>query len=298
MDTRKYFLIVNLIAGQGRCKEIFPKVRESLDRRKVDYDLHYTNEPLEAVDVAKMGIEAGFTHIIAMGGDGTVNEVANGILSAAGDAVLGVIPAGTGNDFIRMLGIPADPFAAIDLILSEHERWIDLGRIADDRYFVNGLGIGIDAQVARDVLAMERFRGTAAYLYSAVKEVFRFKAFPVKLSGKGWEESYELISLGLANGKYCGGGFKLAPRADITDGLVDVAAIEDFPKLERLIRLPQARKGTHLKLAKVHYWQEEAVTVSSPARLVAHIDGEPYRLPGKEFTVRAVPRALHVIARA
>ncbi len=296
MTTRKYFLIVNLIAGQGRCKEIFPKVKEALDRRKVDYDLHYTNEPLEAVDVAKMGIEAGFTHIVAMGGDGTVNEVTNGILDADGDAVLGVIPAGTGNDFIRMLGIPADPLAAIDLILSGHERTIDLGRVGEDRYFVNGLGIGIDAQVARDVLAMEHFHGAAAYIYSAVKEVFRFKAFPVKLSGDGWEKEFDLISLGLANGKYCGGGFKLTPRADLTDGLVDIAAIEDFPKLERLIRLPQARKGTHLKLSKVHYWQEKSVTISSPARLVAHIDGEPYRLPGKEFAVSAVPKALRVIA--
>ena len=297
MNTRKYFLIVNLIAGQGRCKALFPKVKRVLDRRKVDYDLHYTNEPMEAVDVAQMGIEAGFTHIVAMGGDGTVNEVTNGIVTSATDAVLGVIPAGTGNDFIRMLGIPPDPFAAIDLLLSDHERTIDLGRVGEDRYFVNGLGIGIDAQVARDVLGMERSRGAAAYLYAAVKEIFRFKAFPVELAGDGWKEEYELISLGLANGRYCGGGFKLAPRADITDGLVDISAIEDFPKLERLIRLPQARKGNHLKLAKVHYWQERAVTVSSPARLVAHIDGEPYKIPGKEFTVRAVPNALRVIAR-
>jgi len=298
MDTRKYFLIVNLIAGQGRCKELFPKVRAELDRRRIDYDLHYTNEPLEAIDVAEMGIEAGFTHIIAMGGDGTVNEVANGIIAADGEAILGVIPAGTGNDFIRMLGIPSDPLAAIELLVSGHERWIDLGQVSNDRYFVNALGIGIDAQVALDVLKMERFRGTAAYLYAAIREVFRFKAFPVKLTGKDWESEYTCISLGLANGKYCGGGFKLAPRADLDDGLVDITAIEDFPKLERLIRLPQARKGAHLKLSKVHYWQEKAVTVSLPSRLVAHIDGEPYKLPDKTFAVRAVPHALRVIARA
>ncbi|MDD5646514.1 MAG: acylglycerol kinase family protein, partial [Candidatus Bipolaricaulis sp.] len=98
MPTEKYFLIVNLIAGRGHCKTLFPKVKLELDRRGIDYDLHYTNEPLEAVDVAKMGIEAGFTRIVAMGGDGTVNEVANGLLGT--NAMPGVIPAGTGNDFV------------------------------------------------------------------------------------------------------------------------------------------------------------------------------------------------------
>lgn len=98
MPTEKYFLIVNLIAGRGHCKAIFPKVKQALDRLPIEYDLHFTNEPLEAVDVAKMGVEAGFTRIAAMGGDGTVNEVANGLLGA--NVTLGVIPAGTGNDFI------------------------------------------------------------------------------------------------------------------------------------------------------------------------------------------------------
>src|SRR5512136_1941826 len=97
MNGEKHFLIVNLIAGQGRCKAAFPRVKAALERTHMAYDLHYTNEPMEAVDVAKMGVEAGFKRIIAMGGDGTVNEVANGLIGS--DAVLGVIPAGTGNDF-------------------------------------------------------------------------------------------------------------------------------------------------------------------------------------------------------
>jgi len=293
MEKRRYFLIVNLIAGQGRCKELFPKVKQELDRRGIEYDLHCTNEPLEAIDVAEMGIAAGFTHIVAMGGDGTVNEVANGLVGSA--ATLGVIPAGTGNDFIRMAGIPADYADAIALLETGRIREIDLGRVGEDRYFVNGLGIGIDAQVARDVLKMERMRGALAYLYAAVKEVFRFQAFPVSLSGDGWTAEHTCISLGIANGKYCGGGFKLAPLADIDDELIDIAAIEDFAKLERLIRLPQARKGSHLKLSRVHYRQERAVTVSSPSRLIAHIDGEPYHLPRDSFEVTVAPKALRVL---
>jgi len=297
MDKRRYFLIVNLIAGQGHCKEIFPQVKAELDRRGLDYDLHFTNEPLEAIDVAQMVIEAGFTHIVAMGGDGTINEVANGVLNSKSSYPLGVIPAGSGNDFVRMTGIPADPMHAIDTLVSGEERTIDLGHIVGDRYFVNGLGIGIDAQVARDVLKMERLRGTTAYLYAAIKEVIRFKAFPVKLTGTDWIEEREFISLGIANNKYAGGGFKLAPRAEIDDGLVDITAIEDFSsRFKRLINLPKARKGTHLKLNEVHYHQDRSVTVSSTAKLIAHIDGEVYRLPKSPFEVAVAPKALQVIA--
>jgi len=290
---RKFFLIVNLIAGHGRCKEIFPRVREEIDRRGIEYDLHYTNEPLEATDVCRMGLEAGFTHIVAMGGDGTINEVANGLRGT--DAVLCVIPAGNGNDFVRTMGMPADPIAALDILGGDHVRTIDLGFVADDRCVINGLGVGLDAQVARDVMAMERLRGVPAYLSAAVRQVFKFKAFPVTLEVEGWKLEVDCLSLGIANGPFCGGGFKLAPNASVDDGLIDIAAISDFPKLERLIRLPQARAGKHLSLSEVHYKQVTEVTVSSPGKLVAHIDGEPYRLPRESFTVRVLPDALNVL---
>ena len=290
------FLIVNLIAGQGRCKTLFPKVKAELDRREVKYELHYTNEPQEATDVAKWGIEAGFRRIVAMGGDGTVNEVVNGLLDK--DAVLAVIPAGTGNDFIRMLGIPPNPFDALDTLTNGRERTMDLGRVADDRCFVNGLGIGIDAQVARDVLRMERLRGAAAYASAAVKEVFRFKAFPVTIESADWRLDITCLSLGVANGKYSGGGFKLAPKADIVDGMIDISAIEDYSKLGRLVRLPRVRAGKHVEWRKVHYRQLTEATIASPKKLIAHIDGEPYRLPSDSFSVRVVPDALRVLVPA
>jgi len=288
-----YFFIVNLIAGQGRCKELYPKVKRELDRRKIQYDLHFTNEPMEAIDVAKMGIEAGFSHIVAVGGDGTVNEVVNGLLGS--DATLAVIPAGTGNDFIRMLGIPSNPMQAIDTLLDGAPRIMDLGQVDGDRCFVNGLGIGLDAQVARDVLKMERLRGAPAYITAAVREVFRFRAFPVTLSTP--EEQLELtcLSLGIANGIFAGGGFKLAPRADINDGLIDISALGDYPKLERLYRLPKVRAGKHANWKNVTYRQTSEVTISSPKKLIAHVDGEPYRLPGESFTVRALPQVLRVL---
>lgn len=248
---------------------------------------------MEATDVCKMGLEAGFSHIVAMGGDGTVNEVANGLLGA--DGVLCVIPAGNGNDFVRTTGIPADPFKAIDILQRGATRTIDLGRVDGDRCFVNGLGIGIDAKVARDVMAMKRLRGVPAYLTAAVNGVFTFKAFPVTLTSGDWSLQLECLSLGAANGPYCGGGFKLAPEAQIDDGQIDVYAIGDFSKPERLIRLPQARAGKHLRLSRVQYRQVQDVTIASDAKLVAHIDGEAYRLPREPFQVETIPNAVRVL---
>ena len=291
-----YFFIVNLIAGQGRCKELFPKIKVELDRRRLSYDLHFTNEPMEAVDAAKMGIDAGFTNIVAMGGDGTVNEVANGLLGS--DATLAVIPAGTGNDFIRMLGIPSNPMQAIDTLLDGVTRTIDLGQIDSDRCFVNGIGIGIDAQVARTVMKMTRLKGASAYLTAAVKEVFRFPSFQVTLSMPDEEVEVSCLSLSIANGIFAGGGFKLAPRANITDGLIDISALGDYSKLERLYRLPQVRAGKHVDWRKTVYRQTSEVTISSPKKLIAHVDGEPYRFPNDSFTVKALPKALRVLAPA
>ena len=288
-----YFFIVNLIAGQGRCKELFPKIKFELDRRRVDYDLHFTNEPMEAVDVTKMGIDAGFSHIVAMGGDGTINEVANGLLGS--EATLAVIPAGTGNDFVRMLGIPSNPMQAIGTLLDGITRTIDLGQIGDGRCFINGLGIGLDAQVARDVLKMERMRGAPAYLTAAIRQVFKFQAFPVTLSTTEEQLDLTCLSLGIANGIFAGGGFKLAPKADIEDGLIDISALGDYPKLERLYRLPKVRAGKHADWRKTTYRQTSEVTVSSPKKLIAHVDGEPYRLPSDSFTVKALPQALRVL---
>jgi len=207
-------------------------------------------------------------------------------------------PAGNGNDFVRTVGIPIDPIDALDVLMHGTTRTIDVGRVAEDRCVVNGLGVGIDAQVARDVLKMERLRGVPAYLTAAVKEVFRFKAFPITLTAEDWNLEFKCLSLGIANGPFCGGGFKLAPLAKVDDGRIDVAAVGDFPRLERLIRLPQARAGKHLGLSCVHYRQVESVTVSSPSKLVAHVDGEPYKLPRGAVPRRGRPNALRVLVPA
>ena len=296
-ETRKprHFVIVNPVAGHGRCGRLFRGVRRELTRRGLDFDFHYTNEPLEAPDVAKMVIEEGFTDIVAMGGDGTINEVVNGMLDTGSDLPLAVIPAGSGNDFARMNRIPLDPVKAIDVLLGGRHALTDVGSVNADQYFVNGLGIGLDAQVAKDVQSSTHSRGAAAYLAAAIRQAFRFDAFPITLRSQDWHQTFSCISLGIANGRYVGGGFQMAPRARVNDGLLDVCIVEDMPKAKRIVSLPKARKGTHLALPAVTYRQLKEVEVSSSGKLVAHIDGEPYRLPTESFHVRLCPQCLRLV---
>jgi YegS/Rv2252/BmrU family lipid kinase len=295
VDTRKYFVIINPVAGHGRSNSLFPTVRNELTRRGLDFDYHYTNEPMEAPDVAKMVIEEGFTDLVAMGGDGTINEVVNGMMSVGSELPLAVIPAGSGNDFARMNGIPLHPMAAIDLLRDGRQAAIDLGNVGGDRFFVNGLGIGIDAQVASDVLKSVHSRGVAAYLLAAVRQCFLFTPFQVALAHGEWEKQVSCISLGVANGKYVGGGFKMAPAAETADGLLDVCVVENMPRLKRLLALPKARAGKHLQLREVVYRQVTSISISSESGLVAHLDGEPYRCPSSSFAVSVCPKALRVV---
>ena len=297
MKAPSFFLIVNPIAGHRRGAAVFPEVRRELERRKAEFDYYFTNEPMEAADIAKMVIEKGYTQIVAMGGDGTINEVVNGMIELGCEMPLGVIPTGNGNDFARMHGIPLSPLDAISVLFSGRNTVIDLGYVEEDRYFVNGIGIGIDAQVARDVLLAKRLRGAPAYYLSAVRQVLSFHAFSVSVSVAGDDccKEHRLISLGIANGKYAGGGFQMAPRAKTNDGLLDLCAIEDMPVLKRLVSLPLARRGGHIGLSEVDYRQAPGFEVSSPTKLIAHMDGEEHWIPKPSFRVSVAKSALQVL---
>jgi YegS/Rv2252/BmrU family lipid kinase len=292
----KSLLIANLTAGRGRAKKLIKPVCRELNRLGIKYELQSTPQAREATAMAKYGVDAGFPRIIALGGDGTINEVINGLIGS--DVILGVIPAGMGNDFIRMNGIPRDPIKAVSLLHSNKMLTVDLGRLdwaGGSRYFVNGIGIGIDAQVAQNVRKMKWMRGTPAYLYASLQAVIKFRAFTALVSGTDWQEKRRYISLNIANGKYCGGGFNLAPLAKIDDRLLDLCAIGDYSIPKRILYLPRARNGEHINLSQVQYWQDKQIVIDSPVPLVAHIDGELLRLPIGKCTAHIVPQAIKIL---
>ncbi|MFQ5794397.1 MAG: diacylglycerol/lipid kinase family protein [Candidatus Bipolaricaulia bacterium] len=300
MDRQPVFLLVNPIAGKGRTRRLFPRIQRALSDRGIRFEYRWTTGPGEATELARDAVGGGFERIVAVGGDGTIHEVVNGILEREKEkekereTALGVIPTGSGNDFVKSAGIPTDPFRALALVESGIVTRIDVGRIGN-RYFANGLGIGLDGAVAAQMRNMRLLRGEIAYLYATVRQVLTFKNFPIKIETPEWSYQGRSLLLGLSNGRYHGGDFKLCPQAASDDGLLDLYVFEDLPVIQRLCQIPKVRVGEHMTLEVFHLHKTPKARISSPKPLIAHMDGEPMRLSGEAFEVEAVPEAIRVI---
>jgi len=282
-------LIINPTAGRGRVRQFLPRLLRELSAAGVPFEHTLTTQPGEARELARCAAERGVLSIIAAGGDGTVHEVANGLMQAGNpDTTLGIIPLGSGNDLVKALGLPLDPLAAIAVVKQEQRRWIDLGQLGS-RYFVNGLGIGLDGAVAWRNSRLKHLRGEWAYLWGALREAVSFRSFSLKLQALDWTYEGGALLTGACNGPFQGGNFRMAPQAQPDDGLLDLYVIENFSILERLVHLPDVRRGSHLRLKQVHLVKVPWVSLEIERPILAHMDGEPFTLaPGAhQVTVKA-----------
>ena len=291
------FVIVNLLAGRGRCRRLWPIIEHALRRSQLPFHHVFTEAPGAAIAVARRAAR-DFATIVAVGGDGTIHEVATGLMGTP--AKLGIIPAGTGNDFVKMLGIPPkDPLQAIPILEAGCTKRVDVGRVGE-RYFVNGLGVGLDGAVAWRVFRSWRWPALARwiYLYSAVYEALYYRSSEMEVTAPSWRVSGRLLMVGASNGRYHGGDFKLVPEAEIDDGLFDVYMISDMPPLRRLREIPKTRRGEHIFLPEVQIKRAPWVEIVSEKPLVGHLDGEPIEFPPGKLRVELLPKALEVIVRA
>lgn len=259
---------------------------------KIPFDHYFTSKSGEATILAKEGINRGYTHIISVGGDGTAHEVINGM--AGSKVIFGMVPAGSGNDFPKAVGIPLDISKAIELLAGYNTKRVDLGILAD-QYFINGLGIGLDGAVAHRFRRLKRLRGELGYFLSAIQEALTFKSFDVEIIIPNWSYIGPVLLTGVTNGPYHGGGFKIAPNARVDDGLLDIYIFHDLPKLQRLIHLPKVRSGSHIKLKEVEIKNTESVEINLTSKVQAHMDGEPILLEPGVHRVQVVPKVLEII---
>lgn len=275
--TRAFF-VVNPAAGGGRTLRAWPRLREALAARGVAFESAETTGPDSAVTLTRRAVERGWPRVVAVGGDGTLNEVVNGLADAGGNfrGVLGAIPTGRGCDACRNLALSTDPLAALARVLDGGETRVDVGAVewpgGGTRYFINAAGVGFDAVVARRAVS-RRLRGTLPYLL-AVAETIRVHR-PVRAI---LEEDGRVIWSGLmaaavaANGAHYGGGMKIAPGADPADGLLDLVVLGDLGRLELLRWLPTVYSGGHLANPKVATRRAQAIVVNASAPV--HVDGE------------------------
>ena len=261
-------------------------------------EIRLTSKPGSAARFARTAIKNGRQTIVAAGGDGTLNEVINGIGENLGDARVGLLPLGTGNDFARSIGMLVDVEEAIDVIQAGETRAVDLVRVTSDdvRYFVNVSAGGFSGLVNEKLTPeMKQAWGPLAYLRGAAAALSELRAYRTTLAFDSAESlTLELYNVVVANGRYVAGGMLIAPEAAIDDGLLDVVLIPQRPAAELALVVAQIALGTHLSSDAVIHRRTRKLTVNSKPGMWFNVDGE---LVGNEpATFEIVPRALRFIA--
>jgi YegS/Rv2252/BmrU family lipid kinase len=295
-------VIVNPTAGANSTLRKWPRISRLLRYIGLSFDHQLTEGVGHAIELAREAATAGYRFLVAIGGDGTVNEVANGILiaEAAAEADLGMVNTGTGSDFVRSLGISRDYAKACTALTGQ--RWLDIdvgvvqygrGEQSGRRFFVNSAGVGFDAEVAQVKERMPKyFRGTVPYLLGMGRKLLDYDNKTVHLKVDGRDETRKVLSVVVANGAYFGGGMRVAPQADLTDNLLDVLTVGDIGKLELVKAFPSIYKGTHVNHPKVRMERASRVRIESPERLLVHADGEVVGEGPADFWL--LPKALRV----
>ncbi len=289
--TRRIALLVNPTSGRGRGATLLEPLSARL--RSAGHEVHVVvgRDADEAFDRVRDQVARGVDALVAVGGDGLVNLALQVV--AGTDVPLGVVPAGTGNDIARALGIPLDdPVAAADLVLRGTTRPIDLGR-ADGRWFGGVLGSGFDSMVNERANRMTWPTGRSRYNLAIVLELRTFRPVPyvLELDGEPWTTEAMLVAVG--NGPSYGGGMKVCPDADLGDGLLDVTVLGPISKPEFLRVFPTVYKGTHVHHRAVTVKRARSVVLRSEG-VTAYADGE--RVASLPVRCEAVPSALKVFA--
>ena len=286
-------VIVNPRAGRGAGTRKLPVLRQELRCRHMESRIVVTTGPGHARELARSALAEGETCVVAVGGDGTVSEVAGSLAGTA--ACLGIIAVGTGNDLARTLGLPRGRIdRALEVIGEKRTRQVDLGRVGD-RYFVSLLGVGFPAVVAAGANRMRYLTGTAAFLLSVLRCIHRMRPASVRLLMDGREMERECTSILVQNTPYTGGGLRIAPGARLDDGQLDVVVVDDIGRLDLVWNLPKVYSGRHLGHPRFSIFRCRTVEIDASPVLEKTLDGDAFgRTPVK---AEICPRALTVIAR-
>jgi diacylglycerol kinase (ATP) len=303
--TAPYFFLINPAAGSGAARRLWPELRHALDDLHIQYEYEATQGPLTGTSFVRQALRAGARTVVAVGGDGTINEVVNGFFlnddPIAPDASLGVIPAGSSSDIARALGIPAGATAA-HLLTDGQTLNVDLGKACfsgsaklPNRYFLNNADVGIGGRIAANGTRFKRAGGRAAFALSSVGAVLDPRPWSGTLAlDDGAPRSVEAVTVVIALGPYTGGGMHIAPGAKMDDGLFDVVTIAAMPPHELLVNLPRIYAGTHLSHPAVTRAQARTVRVEPAGEPIIELDGEIAGAGSVEFRILAGGMRIHV----
>jgi diacylglycerol kinase (ATP) len=295
------FVVVNPASGKGRGGRVLAPVlaalREATGGASVAHAL--SGRAGDEITIAQQAIAHGHRRLVAVGGDGTWSNVGNAILRSGQDVALGLIAGGTGCDLAKSLDIPAqDPAAAARVVAAGHSRAIDVGTV-ENRHFLNVVGFGFDIAVIEDSWRVRYLRGAPLYLYCAVRQLYRFPGFPVEMAVDGEPGRREdMMMLVIANARVFGGGFRIAPEADLSDGKLDAVAFANMPRRRRFPIMLSLLRGTHGAAAEVRQRRAASFRLNFAGPPAYETDGEWNRAGSSELTIGTRPAALRVLVPA
>ena len=302
----RYKVIANPSAGGGAGERAIPQIERLLTRHGLDFDVVRTQRPWHAAELAREAVIAGCDVVVAAGGDGTANEVINGLMEArqAGyrPSVLGVLGVGRGNDFAHGVGIPHDLELACRVLAEGHRRMIDVGRVAgglfpQGRYFGNCVGVGFDAISTIEVAKLPRLGGFLSFFIAVLKTIFLYYKAPlttVEYDGQTLTQPSLMISI--MNGQRLGGGFWMAPDAKPDDGLFNLCIAHEVSRARMFGLIPHFLKGTQATQEPITTGQAAHVSITAvEGALPAQTDGEILCIDGQHLEIELLPRQIEVL---
>jgi len=304
----RIMLIVNPTAGRGFASRSLPEMEETLKSHHIEYDLRLTERPWHAAELAEEGAKKGYEAVVVASGDGTANEVLNGLMraKAAGfdKTAMGQIAVGTGNDFAFGFNIPGGVADGCKILAENFRRRIDVGFLKggdypEGRYFGNGVGVGFDAATGFVAAKIRWTRGLLLYLIAAIETIFiYYKPATVHLTYDEQEMEISPLMISVMNGIRMGGGFFFAPKGNPHDGIFDLCMARAVGKLRVFGLIPYFMKGTQGTQKEVTTAQAHKVKVTAiSGTLPVHCDGETVCYEGKEISIELLPSQIEFITQ-
>jgi len=302
----KHKIIVNPTAGRGSAEGRIPELEELLRRQGTEYELVRTERPMHAADLALQAAEQGFEVVVAAGGDGTSNEVLNGLMAAKKKSsripAMGMLSVGRGNDFAYGAGVPGSLEEGCAVLARGHRQPMDVGHLVggdypEGRYFGNGIGVGFDTVVGLEAAKMKWAKGFLGYVIGALKTMFLYYRAPlVRITFGQSPIQQKSIQISVMNGRRMGGTFYMAPESRNDDGLLDLCVADEMPRLQMLALITQYMKGTQGSSPHIRTGRGRTVEIQAlQGELVVHADGETIGIHAQSLRVECLPGAVQVV---